>query len=99
MTEPEIDIYPVGLFDDLKRWAGNPDRPEAWRRLLRDLRFPLRMAWARNWQAARNYFNGFLAEPEPYPSGLKRCGSGWTRGRALRDLTRRFAQWVEETSR
>jgi len=29
-----------------------------------------------------------LAEPTPFPDGLGRCGSGWTRRRALASLRR-----------
>ncbi|GAB2696646.1 hypothetical protein [Kitasatospora kifunensis] len=83
-TPREVDVYPVGLFADIKTWAGEPDRRAAWRRLLRDARRGLRrMTWRRYLTA------GFLAEPGVWPDGLARGGSGWTRGRALRDLQRR----------
>lgn len=83
-TPSEVDIYPVWLFADIKTWAGNPDRAAAWRRLLRDVRRGLRRR--------RYLIAGFHAEPGVWPDGLKRCGSGWTRGRALRDLRRRTAR-------
>jgi hypothetical protein len=78
-----IDIYPVGFIRDVgtldahlanpKRWS----RRAAWRTFSR--------AVARSWRR-RNYWNGYLAEPYDWPVGLRRCGSGWTRGRALRSL-------------
>jgi len=80
-----IDVYPVGFFSDLKIWAGNPDRGAARQRLWRDIH---RALSRRTWR--RYLLNGFLAEPRDWPDGLKRCGSGWTRGRALRDLQRRI---------
>jgi hypothetical protein len=81
---PAIDVYPVGVFADIKTWAGNPDRTAAHRRLARDIR---RALHRRTWR--RYLLNGFLAEPRDWPEGLKRCGTGWTRCRALRDLQRR----------
>jgi hypothetical protein len=36
----------------------------------------------------KTFFNGYLAEPTPFPDGMHRCGSGWTRKRALRSLRR-----------
>lgn len=83
-TTPAIDIYPVGLFADIKTWAGNPDRKAARRRLAKDVR---RALSHRTWR--RYLLNGFLAEPRDWPEGLKRCGTGWTRGHALCDLQRR----------
>lgn len=47
---------------------------------------------ARNWRALKNQFNGYLAEPTEFPPGdyRRRCGTGWTKGRALRSLRRRL---------
>ena len=50
-------------------------------------------ATGRDLSAIRRYlFNGYLAEPMVWPEDrwLTRCGSGWTRGRAVRDLRRRY---------
>lgn len=90
---PAIDIYPVGILADLHEWANNPDRREAWRRLRYDVRaHGWRYLRNRDWRSLRRWFaNGYLAEPAKWPDGLTRCGSGWTRGRALRDLQRRTA--------
>ncbi len=97
MTDiPPISVYPVGLAHDLARWAGNPDRSEARRRLRYDLRYFAAKLRHRQWRSARSYLNGWLAEPTDWPEGLTRCGSGWTRGRALRDLQRRIAAATPE---
>jgi hypothetical protein len=47
---------------------------------------------ARNWRALKNTFNGYLAEPDEFPPGdyRRRCGTGWTRRRAMRSLYRRL---------
>lgn len=76
-----IEVYPVGLRHDIKR-----------RRVRRGLWYLRRQAARREWRAVKNYFNGYLAEPCPLPDGFIRCGSGWTRARALRDLQRRMAR-------
>lgn len=78
-----IDVYPVGVL-------------EAWKQrrmpnYARYLKFQLRK---RNWRAIRNAFNGYLAEPRDWPEGLTRCGSGWTKRRALDDLERRIKRQV-----
>lgn len=86
-----VVVYPVGLLRDLLQFAHGLHRPRALRRLRNGLRYPLRQARARDWRAVRNYFNGYLAEPEDWPAGVTRCGSGWTRRRALRDWQRREA--------
>lgn len=81
----DIEIYPVGLLADWQHFVHNPDRNDA----RRSLRASLRREWerikTRNWRAAKNYFNGYLAE---HAHAGNRCGTGWTRGRAYRDLAR-----------
>lgn len=81
----DITIYPVGLLADLAQFIHNPDRPAARRRLRYALSHPIRNARASNWRAVKSYFNGYLAEHSKLGS---RCGHGWTRGRAYRDLAR-----------
>ena len=49
-------------------------------------RFVVRAARAGRWREVRNTFNGYLAEMTPCLGS--RCGHGWTRRRALRDLYR-----------
>ncbi|MFC8832326.1 hypothetical protein ACFT8V_03890 [Streptomyces griseoincarnatus] len=81
----DIVIYPVGLLAHWQHFIHNPDRKAARRRFRLDLRYPFRQARARNWRAVKNYFNGYLAEHATLGT---RCGTGWTRGRAYRDLAR-----------
>jgi hypothetical protein len=85
-----IDVYPVGLFRDLRqfRYRGQQRRV---RRLVSALRYPYRQARKGDWRAVENYFNGYLAEPYEFPPGVTRCGSGWTRRRALLDLRAQLA--------
>lgn len=85
-----VDIYPVGLLDDLRQFVHAIDRRQARRRIRKRLRYPLHQARQGDWRAVKNYFNGYLAEPRDWPDGLKDCGKGWTRGRAYRDLVRRI---------
>jgi len=88
----EVDVYPVGLWHDLQHFRRGVHRPRRIQRLRYALRYPLRQARAGNWRAVKNYFNGYLAEPADFPPGVTRCGSGWTRRRALRDWQRRAAR-------
>ena len=93
-TTRGVDIYPVGVLArllrirhamkarraDLTRWAVDGLRTE--------LRYVATFARAGNWRGVKNAFNGYLAEPTPFPEGLRRCGSGWTKRRAMRSLRR-----------
>lgn len=91
-----IDVYPVGWLSALRRaWAGvrrGNGSESRWywfsSPLRQQLQFDLHRAREGNWRAVRQSLNGFLAEPQPWPTGLRRCGSGWTRKRALRSLAR-----------
>lgn len=76
-----IETYPVGLFNDLKR-----------RRI--NVSYLKRQISHRNWRAIKNYFNGYLAEWNYCPNGVNhsRCGSGWTRKRALDSLGKHLVQ-------
>jgi hypothetical protein len=64
---------------DRRSHAGHP-----WHRFWRNL---AQSTWGRakrrEWRALKNYFNGYLAE---HPTAGTRCGHGWTKARALRDL-------------
>lgn len=97
----KIDVYAVGLLHDLAAFVHTPDRKHARSMLRYRLRYPFRQAKAGNWRAVRQYFNGYMAEPSAWPEGLTRCGTGWTRGRAYRDLQRRAVRALdgEETNR
>lgn len=96
MPDP-IDVYPVGVLADLLmlRRALAARHRQAILHALRRLRYTARHIADRarrgERRTVRNMFNGYLAEPTPFPPGMTRCGSGWTRRRALRSLDRQFA--------
>lgn len=89
MNEPiKVDVYPVGLRDDLRRlWRAISNRRDntARYRLKRMCRSAFR---------SRSYWNGYLAEPTACPPGLRwtRCGHGWTKRRAVADLYRHLLE-------
>lgn len=89
-----VDVYPVGWLAELGRaWRRlhiPGHRRGWWWGLHWELGYTARRARSRDWRAVRNTFNGYLAEPHDWPQdgSLRRCGSGWTRGRALRSLRR-----------
>jgi hypothetical protein len=91
---PTIDVYPVGLLDDLRRFRGalkNASRRSAIRGLVADLDWGI---WdkvrCRDWHRVKLYLNGYLAETTPFPEDVKRCGSGWMKVRAVRSLRRQY---------
>lgn len=88
----DIDVYPVGLLSDLSYFVHHPDRTIARRRLRSAARTLRGRVRRRQWRALKNYFNGYLAEPRVLPPGFRRGGTGWTRGRAWRDLQRHLAE-------
>ncbi|KXK63377.1 hypothetical protein AWW66_03425 [Micromonospora rosaria] len=86
-----IDIYPVGVLADLlmlRRARRYGALGWALRRLAQTLRYVARRARAGQWREVKGAFNGYLAEPTPFPAHLRRCGSGWTKRRAMRSLHR-----------
>lgn len=94
-----IDIYRVGVLRNLyAAWRSLTCNPppsvtwNKWDRARQNLRIavssPLRHIRNRQWHELKNDFNGYLAEPTPWPEGATRCGSGWTKRRALRSLQR-----------
>lgn len=82
-----VSVYTVGLFDavfrDYVRVRHAHQKPVFTKRsivrMLNDIR-------RHKWRELKNEFNGFLAEPYYWPDELIRCGSGWTKRRALRSL-------------
>lgn len=77
----EVDIYPVGVLADLL-FASRAVKHGHWHEALRWLnRLP--GVWGR-----RNAWNGYLAEPLDSNLPFTRAGHGWTKRRALADLTR-----------
>ncbi|MGC5033058.1 hypothetical protein [Micromonospora sp. DT229] len=93
-TTGPVDIYPVGVLACLLRVrrAIATRRPDLIRWALIDLRVTARtLAWRirkGDWRAVKSAFNGYLAEPNPFPDHMSRCGSGWTKRRAMRSLRR-----------
>ncbi len=77
-----IEVYPVGVLMDLKH-----------RKIQRSIRYLHYQFKARNWRAIKSSFNGYLAEWH-YPPEMRhsRCGHGWTKRRALRDLGRHIVE-------
>lgn len=78
-TEPSgINVYPVGLFRDIRNFG----------RFRYGLRYLIGTITRKEWQATRNYFNGYLAEwnyPSPEMQSLK-AGRGWTKKAAVKRL-------------
>lgn len=92
-----VDVYPVGLLSALQRDYRRLRNYRLARHLQRvgwatprTLRYLAGRVRAGQWRAVKNTFNGYLAEPYDMPPGLSRCGSGWTRRRALRSLRRQY---------
>lgn len=89
MADIDVDVYPVGLCHDLRMLHLGPRmrRPRWWyRQALRRLVESLG-------SGRRSYLNGYLAEPrERMGVTWTRCGHGWTRARALRDLEQHMAE-------
>lgn len=94
-----IDVYPVGalrevqaawrVFVTRRRELPAIARRHTRRNLLRFLKVHVwRNVRRRRWHELKSAFNGYLAEPTPFPEGVTRCGSGWTKRRALRSLER-----------
>lgn len=87
----KVDVYPVGVLADLRHIRGawkTGHRHEA-RAIAKDrIKYLARQAQHRKWRTVRQSFNGYLAEYDPWPDGigLTRCGSGWTRRRAVTHL-------------
>jgi hypothetical protein len=67
----DVDIYPVGLFLDWKQ-----------KRFRQGAEYLLYQIKRGKFRPVRQYFNGYLAES----SEGSRCGHGWTKRRARKDL-------------
>ncbi|WP_029931060.1 hypothetical protein [Nocardia otitidiscaviarum] len=82
---PEIDIYPVGVLEEILYAYRAITRLGMWREAWTHVkRIPA--MWGR-----RNAWNGYLAEPRD-SSLCTRAGHGWTKRRALADLMRHMAE-------
>lgn len=90
-TPKPVEVYAVGVLADLKRdWRMVMKLRKRPVHMRRCLRYIARQVRARNWRAVKNSFNGYLAEPYDM-SGVTRCGTGWTKRRAMRSLRRQYA--------
>ena len=107
MRNPQmkIDVYPVGWLATVlrvRRYLTHPElaghRVQAWSEIRKSWRYTIYQLRRQNWRAVKNAFNGYLAEPEEFPDGdyRRRCGTGWTRARALRSLDRRLPSVKDE---
>ncbi|MFW5415054.1 hypothetical protein J0910_00470 [Nocardiopsis sp. CNT-189] len=87
----KIDVYLVGVLAAVHK-AVRGVRGGRWdvarHHLASEGRYLARCVRERRWRALRQSFNGYLAEPDPWPEGLTLCGRGWTRRTALRSLRR-----------
>lgn len=101
------DVYPVGVLQSLQiigRALTVKEIPHAKRLPIvrREIRKTRRYLWTQaregDWNAVRNSFNGYLAEPYTFPGYMRRCGHGWTTERAIRDLLRHEAECRANTS-
>lgn len=87
----QIDVYAIGWLQLLLttgRCLRHGWIRQAWQNLRIELRYNLRQARASNWRAVRSSFGGYHAE---HRSLGRRCGTGWTKRRALKDLHRHLA--------
>lgn len=99
-----VDVYAVGVLRDLQpvpRYLRHRMPSRAWGCLRTAWRQPWGHIRNRDWRKLGYSFNGYLAEPGWLPNGFfpddpwplwTRCGHGWTRRRALRDLARHLAE-------
>ncbi len=93
MKDINVDVYPVGLLDDLLRLVTVLPTERG-----RTAKYAIKRIVRSSSRAIKyrkfSYFNGFLAEPTQYPESLRwtRCGHAWTRRRALADLHRHLEE-------
>lgn len=75
-------LYCVGWLEALR------SKGRRWQQLKREWKYCVRQAKAGEWRAVRMTFNGWMYEPSPWPEAARRCGSGWTKTRAIRSFYR-----------
>ena len=88
-----LDVYPVGILRDFViSTVSHGLRFWKWRLHLKDI---LDDAKQGDWHSIKSCFNGHLAELDPWPDQMQRCGSGWTIRRAVKNLDKliREADW------
>jgi hypothetical protein len=86
----DAEVYTIGLFSDLTQFIHNPDRKQARAHLRAGLKRMAGHIRRGDWGTARRYFDGYHAEHPWSP----RVGTGWTKGRAFRDMLRHLDQAV-----
>lgn len=86
-TYRRLDVYPVGILRDVKISARR--HKLHFRRYRLNLAGIVADAKQGDWHGVKTFFNGYLAELDPWPENMPRCGSGWTTRRAIKDLRRR----------
>jgi hypothetical protein len=89
---PQIDIYPIGwlhAFQSAGRCLRRGHLITAWQFLRSEARYNLIQARRGHWRAVRNTLGGYHAEHNTLG---RRCGTGWTRRRAINDLYRHLAE-------
>jgi hypothetical protein len=89
---PQIDIYPIGWLRTLQavgRCLRRGRVVQAWRFLRRETRYNMIQVRRGNWRAFRNTFGGYHAEHHTLG---RRCGTGWTKRRAINDLYHHLAE-------
>ncbi|MBM0201781.1 hypothetical protein JNW90_00755 [Micromonospora sp. STR1s_5] len=89
--DDQVDVYPVGLFRDVRQLhhALAVSDPRAWSRFRSALGRQVDRIRGRRWHETRRYLNGYLAEHRTLGT---RCGHGWTKARARRDLAAHLYQ-------
>lgn len=90
-SERPVDVYPVGfLRDALQVWRAFRLRRQLPPGVVKSEARKYARWFRRSWRR-KSYWNGYLAEPT-WPGDQspqwRRCGSGWTKRRALRSLSR-----------
>lgn len=83
----QFEVYAVGLLHDFRVWRRNPCK-RTLRMLYSHMKDPYRQFFKGDYHAAKNHFNGYLAEPENL-SYFVSCGTGWTWRRAVRNFFKR----------
>lgn len=91
----DVDIYAVGWLRVFLRaraaimqWGPRAGLRMCWPNFAWQCRYVAGNVRERKWRAVKNTLNGYVAEPRELAEGFTRCGTGWTKARALRSLAR-----------
>lgn len=76
-----VDLYAVGLLANLRMLKAYFKTGVDRKWVRHHFWYSLRHNWRR-----KNFYNGWMAEPKDSSIPFKRCGTGWTRARAIRRL-------------